>query len=91
MATNEFKIKDKQIVNKVANTLIINANHQVFEHTVNGSIYLKNTSGADAPSPGPMFGEQIYSEQFTLTFTPGDNIEDLVLKAAVKQLGVTLI
>lgn len=85
---NKFKIQPFEVVNKVAEVLVINVNTQLFSGKVQGSISLE-VAPVESSMPSPM-GEQVYSEPFSMEYTDG-NVEELVKTAAAKQLGVTLV
>ena len=90
--TNKFKIQPFEVVNKVADLLVINVNTQLFSGKAQGQISLEvspKANESDLPAP-VAFGEQVYSESFSLDYDAG-SVEELVKAAAAKQLGVILV
>jgi len=66
MTNNPFSIEDKVVLTKTANTLLLNADQQIFTDIVNISARLSNipTSGSVLPTPT---GGDVFYDYFSVT------------------------
>jgi hypothetical protein len=92
MTNNTFSIENKVVLTKTANTLLINADQQLFTDIVNINARLSNIPTSGSVLPTPTSGDVFY-DYFSVTGSalPGSgSMEDKVITYVCNEWSLTL-